>query len=281
MLLSSRFRIPEVQHMVAVASGKGGVGKTTVAVNLALALSQNGYRVGIYDADLYGPNVPLMLGVSRKESWGGFVPVARSERLPYIEPLERFGLKVMSIGFIVADHETVTPDTRFAGHIIRQTLQDIIWGELDFLLLDLPPGTGEPVETLLRTIGLTGVLIVTTPQDLSLMDTSRSLGMFRNSGVPILGIIENMSSLTCPHCGELVEIFHRSAREWAVESEELDLLGHIPMNISISRGINKGHPLMQEESDSIEARAFMGLAKKLTSKLKGDEFHSVPLPKKE
>jgi len=259
-------RIPRVSYLLAVASGKGGVGKTTVAVNLALALHHTGARVGLFDADLYGPNVPLMLGVHRKASARGYIPVARADHKPYIEPLERFGLQVMSIGFVMGESETVLPDSHFAGHIIRQTLQDVVWGELDFLLLDFPPGSGEPQQTLLTTIHIDGVLVVTTPQDLSLMDSSRSLGLFRQASVPVLGVIENMSYLNCPHCGEPVEVFHRSARNWVVE-EELERLGRIPMDIAISRGIDAGHPLMQAVPDAPQALAFRNIAAKVRQKL--------------
>jgi ATP-binding protein involved in chromosome partitioning len=199
-----------------VASGKGSVGKTAVAVNLALALRQAGVRVGLFDADLYGPNVPLLLGVQRQPAAAGKplnIPVVRTGRRPYIPALERFGLRVMSLGLVLGDTDTIIADAAFAGRMIRQTFQDVMWGDLEVLLLDFPPGTGEPQQTLLRTIHLDGVLLVTTPQDLSFMDTSRSLGLFRQSGVPILGVIENMSYLHCPHCGEPIEVFVRSQRE--------------------------------------------------------------------
>ena len=259
--------IPGVSRIIAIGSGKGGVGKTTVAVNLSLALGGNGTAVGLFDADPYGPNVPLMLGVSRKQPSGGYVPVARAQGIPYIEPLDRFGLKVMSIGFVVGDADTLLPDPRFSGHIIRQTMQDVLWGELDLLLLDLPPGTGEPQQTLLKTIQLDGVVLVTTPQDLSLMDTSRSLGMFRQAGVPILGVVENMSYLSCPHCGEEIQLFHRSERRWAVEESELELLGRIPMSLAISRPISVGHPLLQPDGDADGAAPFREIASRLYPKL--------------
>jgi ATP-binding protein involved in chromosome partitioning len=262
--------VPGVSFVLAVASGKGGVGKTTVAVNLALALRQDGARVGLFDADLYGPNVPLMLGARRKKTARGYVPIARAERTPYIPPLERFGLKVMSIGFVMGDADALTPDPYFAGQIIRQTLQDVLWGELDFLLIDFPPGTGEPQQTLLQSIHIDGVLIVTTPQDLSLMDTSRSLGSFRRAGVPVLGVIENMSYLNCPHCGEPIEVFYRSERDWAVEGEEVEQLGRIPMDIAISRGINAGHPLIQAAPDAPQAMAFRNIAAKVSKKFTGE-----------
>ena len=144
--------------------------------------------------------------------------------------------------------------------MLRQTCQDVLWGELDFLLLDFPPGTGEPQHTLLHTIHIDGVLIVTTPQDLSLMDTGRSLGVFRQAGIPIVGIIENMSFLHCPHCGEPVEVFFRSEREWAVEAPKLTLLGRIPMHRAISHGIDAGHPFMQAVPNTPEAKAFLHIA---------------------
>ena len=264
--------ISGVSRVLAVASGKGGVGKTTVAVNLALALLQDGARVGLFDADLYGPNVPLMLGVQRKQSARGYVPVFRADHDPYILPLERFGLKVMSIGFVMGDADAVMPDPFLAGHIIRQTLQDVLWGELDFLLLDLPPGSGEPQQTLLKTIHIDGVLIVTTPQDLSLMDTSRSLAMFRRANVPILGVIENMSYLTCPHCGQPVEVFYRSEREWAVGGRELAQLGRIPIDMAISRGIDAGHPLVQAVPDAPQAMVFRNIAAQVLKKLANDSL---------
>lgn len=257
-----------VKHIIAIASGKGGVGKTTVAVNLALALAQNGAHVGLYDADLYGPNVPIMLGVTRKRSIkDDYVPIVRANPTPYISPLERFGIKVMSIGFLLATDATIMPEPSVVGDIIRQTLQDVRWGALDYLVIDLPPGTGEPQQTLIRTIPLAGVVIVTTPQDLSLMDASRSLGFFREASVSILGVVENMSYLHCPHCGEPVEVFHRSKHTWAIEDKTLALLGRVPMDIAISRGIDAGHPLVQAAPDSPGTKIFREIATKLADQL--------------
>ena len=258
-----KLTLPTVKHILTIASGKGGVGKTTVSVNLALALSQAGQRVGLFDADLYGPNVPLMLGVRRKGTTTGFIPVARRERAAYVPPLERFGLKVMSIGLLIGEQDTVLPDSRFAGHIIRQTLQDVQWGELDYLLVDFPPGSGEPQQTLLKTIQFDGAVVVTTPQDLSLMDAGRSLGLFRQNGIPILGLVENMSYLICPHCGERVEVFHRSDHAWVIEDETVEVLGRVPMDITISRGIDKGHPLMQDTPNAVQAVAFREIANRV------------------
>ncbi len=256
-------RFPGVSHVLAVASGKGGVGKTTVAVNLALALCREGARVGLFDADLYGPNVPLLLGLRRRQSAGVMFPVARTDRAPYLPPIERFGLKVMSIGFVLSDTDAVKLDPRFVGRLLRQTLQDVMWGELDFLLLDFPPGTGEPQHTFLQAVHVDGVLIVTTPQDLSLMDTTRSLSLFHQAGVPILGVIENMSSLHCPHCGEPIEVFSRSTQAWAVEETQLTQLGRIPLHPAISGSLDENHPLVQAVPDSPEAVTFRQIASKV------------------
>jgi ATP-binding protein involved in chromosome partitioning len=265
----STLRIPGISHVLAVASGKGGVGKTTVAVNLALALHQDSVRVGLFDADLHGPNIPLMLGIRPKPSAGRplNIPVVRTDRRPYIPPMERFGLKAMSLGLVLGDTDTILAEGPLAGRMIRQTLQDVLWGELDVLFLDFPPGTGEPQQTLLNTIHLDGVLLVTTAQDLSLMDTSRSLGLFRQRGVPILGVIENMSFLYCPHCGEPIEVFARSQREWAITDTVCEQLGRIPMHMSLSRGVDAAHPLLQAIPDAPEAVAFRRLAAEVSRRV--------------
>lgn len=265
-------RIEGVSHIVAVASGKGGVGKTTVTVNLALALAQTGAQVGLFDADIYGPNVPLMLGIRRTKAAKGMMPVARAETEPYIEPVERYGLKVMSMGFLLGDTQAVMPDPRFAGMMVTRTFLDMVWGGLDYLLVDLPPGTGEPQQSLVDLVELDGVVVVTTPQDLSLMDAGRSLEMFRKAKVPILGVVENMSYFVCPDCGKQVEVFYRSERSWAVQDQgELELLGRIPMEQAISRGIDSGHPLTQDAPDGEEAKVFREIASRIAAKLTSDE----------
>jgi ATP-binding protein involved in chromosome partitioning len=253
-------RLAGVSHVLAVASGKGGVGKTTVAVHLALALRREGARVGLFDADLYGPNVPLLLGLRRRHSAGVMFPAARVDTTPYLPPIERFGLKVMSIGFVLSDTDTVKLDPLFIGRLLHQTLKDIVWGELDFLLLDFPPGTGEPQRTFLRTVQIDGALIVTTPQDLSLMDTTRSLHVFQEAGVPILGVIENMSALHCPHCGEPIEVFARSTQTWTIAQPHLPVLGRIPLYRAFSESIDEAHPLLQTTTDSPEAQVFRQIA---------------------
>jgi ATP-binding protein involved in chromosome partitioning len=259
--------IPNVRRIIAVASGKGGVGKTTVTVNLALALALDGAQVGLFDADVYGPNVPIMLGVRRSKPTSGFAPIGRADNTPYIKPLERYGLRVMSIGLLVGDTEAVMPDPNYIGLLVTRTLKDVLWGELDYLLIDLPPGTGEPQSMLARTVRIDGAIVVTTPQDLSLMDAGRSLGLFRKADIPILGVVENMSYLICPHCDEKIEVFHRSGSKWAVQDEELELLGRIPLDIGISKGIDAGHPLIEASPDAREAAVFRDIAGKIERKL--------------
>ena len=256
-------RLPNIAHVLAVASGKGGVGKTTVTVNLALALSERGARVGLFDADIYGPNVPLMLGVRRTKPATGLAPISRSDNTPYIPALDRYGLRVMSIGLLVGETEALMPDPMHVGLLVTRTLRDVVWGDLDYLLIDLPPGTGEPQHTLLRTVQVDGALVVTTPQDLSLLDAGRSLGLFRKNNVPILGVVENMSYLQCPHCDERIEVFHRSHANWAIENQELALLGRIPLDIGISRGIDAGHPLLESNPDAKEAAVFREIAQRI------------------
>jgi ATP-binding protein involved in chromosome partitioning len=229
-------RLPGVRRTVAVASGKGGVGKTTVTVNLALALSAAGKQVGIFDADVFGPNVPLMLGVNREVGSRALLPIARASTEPYIEPLRRFGLTLMSFGLVMGERDAVLSDPSLIGRLVVQTLRDVVWGDLDVLFLDLPPGSGEPQHTLLGGVRLDGAVVVTTPQDLSLLDAGRSVHLFRQAGVPILGVVENMSSLTCPHCGQPIEVFHRTDRPWAVEDETLEVLGRVPLDLAISQG---------------------------------------------
>lgn len=268
--MQQKHRIPQVAHTIVIASGKGGVGKTTVSVNLALALGAGGKRVGLFDADIYGPNVPLMLGVRRSHSAAGLLPIARVGSEPYISPLERYGLKIMSIGLLVGERDAVMPDPHDAGRIITQTLRDVRWGELDYLLIDTPPGTGEPQHSLVRTFQIDGAVMVTTPQDLSLLDASRSLRLFREAGIPILGVIENMSYVLCPHCRERIDVFHHSQHSWAIRDGGLALIGQIPLDIGISRGIDSGHPLVQADPDAAEALVFHGIASTLAQRLSGE-----------
>ena len=260
--------LPGVEQIIAVASGKGGVGKTTVTVNLALALQRLGSRVGIFDADIYGPNVPLMLGVhQRRRRREAYVAVARpAEAVPSLQPLERFGLKLMSTGLLMGEDQSINPPPGAVGQIVVQTLRDVIWGELDYLLLDLPPSAGQPQEDVVRQLLLDGVIIVTTPQDLSLLDAGRSLRLFEEAGTPILGIVENMSYFVCPDCGGNHEIFQRSEQWRPPALVDRPILGRIPLTASISRGINRANPLMSEQPESPQAQAFLEVAAALREK---------------
>ena len=268
--MNSKIILPDVQNIIAVASGKGGVGKTTVTVNLALALQQQGAKVGIFDADVYGPNVPLMLGVHRRQAAKGMAAIARRhEAVAYIKPLSRYGLNIMSIGLLVAENQVIDParSPEAVGQLVVQTLKDVIWGPLDYLLIDLPPSAGQPQASLLQRVPLRGVIIVTTPQDLSLLDASRSLLMFQEAEVPILGIVENMSYFICPNCEEKHEIFQRSAKWRPTALADAPLLGQIPLTTAVSKGINQANPLMHDHPDTPQAEAFREVAMALQQQL--------------
>lgn len=253
----SKLSQPGVKNVLAIASGKGGVGKTTVTVNLALALQRDGARVGVFDADIYGPNVPLMLGIHRRKKGGGYVSIVRRrDAPPYVKPLERFGLRIMSVGLLMAEDQVINPPASAAGQVVVQTLHDVIWGDLDYLLIDLPPSAGQPQEDLLKRVALQGAIIVTTPQDLSLLDASRSLQMFQQAEVPILGVVENMSYFICPHCGERHEIFQRSAKWRPLALAEVPIIGRIPLTPDISQGINQADPVVHANPESVQAQAF-------------------------
>ena len=227
--------MPGVKHIIAVASGKGGVGKSTTAVNLALGLAANGVSTGLLDADIYGPSMPRMLGVKEKpESIDGKV----------LKPIERYGLQTMSIGYIVNEDTPMIWRGPMVSSALEQMLRDVQWGELDVLVVDMPPGTGDAQLTLAQRVALAGAVIVSTPQDIALVDARKGLNMFRKVAVPVLGIVENMSFFLCPHCGERSEIFgHGGARE---EAEKLGVpfLGEVPLHLDIRTTSDSGHPIV-------------------------------------
>jgi ATP-binding protein involved in chromosome partitioning len=226
--------LPGVKNTIAIASGKGGVGKSTVSVNLAVALAKEGARVGLVDADIYGPSIPLMMGMSGR-------PVIRNQRL---QPMENWGVKVMSIGFLVDPMQAVIWRGPMASGAIKQFMTDVDWGELDYLVFDLPPGTGDIQLTLVQTIPLTGAVIVTTPQDISLADARKGFVMFEKVNVPVLGLIENMSFYVCSHCGHREEIFDNGGGRRAAEELGIPFLGEIPIYTSIRQSGDSGKPIV-------------------------------------
>lgn len=249
--------IPGVRNIVAVASGKGGVGKTTVSVNIAVALAQSGAKVGLLDADIYGPNVPLMMGLSA-------LPGMKGER---IVPAENFGVKVMSMGFLVKPGEAVIWRGPMLHGAINKFLKEVEWGELDYLVTDLPPGTGDVQLSLSQVISLSGALVVTTPQAVALQDASKAIAMFRKVNVPLLGIIENMSTFVCPHCGQPTEIFAKGGGQRAAEELQIPFLGEIPLQPEVRAGSDIGHPVVLTHPDSPAARAFTEAAKRLAGQV--------------
>src|SRR5436305_452646 len=230
-----RERLEQVSTLIVVGSGKGGVGKSTVSVNLAIALAKQGARVGLLDGDAYGPSIPLMLGVRKRGASKGSqatLPLAERKDLAperKLKPLVRYGIKIMSVGFFIGEEQAVAPMPDALGMLIRQLLYSVDWGELDYLLIDLPPGTAEPQATLCREMSIDGAVLVTTPQDIARIDTAKAMAMFVGANVPVLGVVQNMDGFVCPHCSERIEIFPRS-QEVRNQLDELVSLGQIPLD---------------------------------------------------
>lgn len=245
-----------VKNVIAVGSGKGGVGKSTVAVNLALALA-SGAKVGILDADIYGPNVPLMLGLEEKQKIGLFLRESLDEK---IKPLERYGLKVVSLGSFYREETPLMWRGGWVSGAINMLLTDVEWGELDYLVCDLPPGTGDASLTLSKSVPLGGVVIVTTPPKAAHLIASKSLLMFRRLNVPVLGIIENMSYLSCPNCEEKIYPFSSGGGRLVAASQKVDFLGELPLDTMIGEHADAGTPLVASMPDSAETNVFKDLA---------------------
>jgi ATP-binding protein involved in chromosome partitioning len=246
--------LPGVSKIIAVGSGKGGVGKTTVAVNLAIALSKLGQRVGLIDADIYGPNVPLMMGSSQP-------PAITGDRR--IIPNDVHGIKTISVGYISPGDKPLVMRGPMLHQIIRQFLQDVEWGELDYLVVDLPPGTGDVVISLVQTVPLTGAVVVSTPSDVSLQDARKALEMFAQVNVEVLGIVENMSHFTCPHCHEVIDIFSRGGAERTAAQFKIPFLGAIELIPAIREGGDRGLPVALAGPKSPQAAEFYTVAQKL------------------
>lgn len=251
--------LPGVAHIVAIGSGKGGVGKTTVAVNTALALGKLGYRVGLIDADIYGPNVPLMLGSTE---------VPRVLPNNQIEPNTLHGIKAISVGFLSPGDKPLVMRGPMLHQIIRQFLQQVDWGELDFLIVDLPPGTGDVVISLVQTVPLTGAVVVSTPSDVALQDARKAIEMFREVKAPILGVVENMSHFTCPHCEQIIDIFSKGGAERTAKDFGVPFLGSVELVPAIREGGDQGQPVALAGPDAAAAKAFYSIAKTLAENAK-------------
>jgi ATP-binding protein involved in chromosome partitioning len=250
--------IPGIKNIVAIASGKGGVGKSTVAVNLAAALAQTGAAVGLLDADIYGPSIPRLLGLAGRK------PRVENKRLL---PLRNFGLKTMSIGFLVGEDQAMIWRGPMVAGAISQLLNDVAWGELDYLIIDLPPGTGDAQLTLAQKVPVTGAVVVTTPQDIALLDCQKGIAMFRKVKVPILGIVENMSVFICPACGHESHIFASGGADRLGERYHADVLAHVPLDIQIRQDSDAGTPIVVTHPDSGQATVFRDLAGEVARRL--------------
>lgn len=253
--------IPGVKHVIAVSSGKGGVGKSTVASNLACAMALAGAKVGLLDADLYGPNIPMMMGSTK----------GPEQKDGKIVPVEGYGVKLISMAFLVPEDAPLV----WRGPMVHQYLQaffrDVLWGDLDYLLIDLPPGTGDVQLSLSQMVPLAGAITVTTPQEVALYDVRKGMAMFQKVNVPLLGIVENMSHFICGHCGERTEIFSYGGGERAAEKLGIPFLGRIPIDPAIRDGGDSGHPIVTADPASPQAEAFREIAKKIMGAVGGTE----------
>ena len=243
--------VPGVKNIIAVASGKGGVGKSTVSVNLAVALAKSGATVGLLDADITGPNIPMMLGIEGQ-------PTASPNNK--ILPLERHGVKAISIQFFVPEGQPIVWRGPLIGGAISQFLRDVEWGELDYLVVDLPPGTSDAQLTLAQSVPISGVVLVTTPQDVALADVGKALAMLRRLNVPVIGIVENMSAFVCPHCGDATEIFGRGGGERFAQQHGLEFLGKIPLDVTVRQGGDAGVPAVAQREPGPAAQALEAIA---------------------
>jgi len=256
--------LPGVETIIAVGSGKGGVGKTTLAVNLAIALSKMGHKVGLLDADVYGPNVPLMLGTNTQPK------VLPDQR---IEPLEAYGLKVISVGFLNPGDKPLIWRGPMLHSIIRQFLGSVDWGQLDYLVVDLPPGTGDVALSLIQTVPLTGAIVVSTPSDVSLQDGRKAIEMFRQMKVDIVGMVENMSYFVCPHCQHEIDVFSRGGAEKTAEQFGIAFLGSIQLDPDIRKAGDSGKPSVLAGENSPHAKSLFDFARKVV--LRVDKIKSA------
>jgi len=250
--------LPGVSNIVAIGSGKGGVGKTTLSVNLAVALAKLGHKVGLLDADVYGPNVPLMLGTSAQ-------PRAVGDNR--IEPIVAFGLKVISVGFLNPGDKPIIWRGPMLHQIIRQFLSSVDWGELDYLVIDLPPGTGDVALSLIQTVPLTGAVVVSTPSDVSLQDGRKAIEMFRQMKVDLVGVVENMSYFVCPHCHHEIDIFSRGGAERTAQQFGVPFLGSVQLDPELRKAGDTGKPAVLEGEDSPHAKSLYDFTRRVIARL--------------
>jgi ATP-binding protein involved in chromosome partitioning len=261
--------VPGVKNILAVASGKGGVGKSTVSVNLAVALAQAGASVGLLDADITGPNIPMMLGLEGQ-------PKASENNK--ITPLERYGVKAISIQFFVPEGQPIVWRGPLVGGAIQQFLRDVDWGELDYLVIDLPPGTSDAQLTLAQAVPISGAVLVTTPQAVSLADVGKALAMFHRMSVPVIGLVENMTAFACPHCGELTEIFGRGGGERFAAEHDLEYLGGVPLDITVRQGGDVGVPAVAQREPGPAGRALTSIASIVAARMSVRAAQAVAQP---
>jgi ATP-binding protein involved in chromosome partitioning len=250
--------IPGIKAIIAVGSGKGGVGKTTLSVNLALSLARLGHKVGLLDADVYGPNVPLMIGTSEPPK------VTEGER---ILPVERFGLRVISVGFLNPGDKPLVWRGPMLHSIMKQFLSQVEWGDLDYLVVDLPPGTGDVAISLVQTVPLTGAIVVTTPSDVSLQDARKAIEMFKQVKVDVIGVVENMGAFHCPHCNQEIDIFSTGGGERTAAQFGVPFLGRIELDPQIRIGGDSGHPVSLEGETSAHAKSIFAFARKVIERV--------------
>ncbi len=260
--------LPGVKNIVAVASGKGGVGKTTISVNLAVALAQAGASVGLLDADITGPNIPMMIGAEGQ-------PVASPDGK--ITPIEAYGVKVMSIQFFLPEGQPVVWRGPLVGGAIQQFLRDVEWGDLDYLVVDLPPGTSDAQLTLAQSVPLTGAVLVTTPQQVALSDVAKALAMFKRVNVPILGLVENMSGSVCAHCGEVMDVFGRGGGERFAAEQGVDFLGAVPLDVTVRQGADVGVPAVAQNQPGPAAAALTHIARAVAGKVSVQAAREQPV----
>jgi len=256
-----RGAVPGVGAIVAVASGKGGVGKSTVAANLALALRANGLRVGVLDADIYGPSMPRMLGISGRPT---------SPDGKRLTPMENYGLRCMSMGFLVPEDKPMIWRGPMVMSALQQMLREVNWGELDIMIVDMPPGTGDAQLTMAQQVPLAGAVIVSTPQDIALSDARKGLNMFLQVEVPVLGIVENMSYFLCPHCGGRSEIFSHGGARLEAERLGAEFLGEVPLDLQIRETSDEGRPITVSDPDNPHSLVFRGIAARIWEKVSGE-----------